>query len=95
MSHDLRAVKKYSDTYLNDPDYPFGVPIEYQKSHGTPENLSTNPDKIYNIYQMKERLENIMASKPNYYDNKYDNTWTMAATMEIFDDGRDYIFNNL
>jgi hypothetical protein len=95
MSHDLRAVKKYSDTYLNDPDYSFGVPIEYQKSHGTPENLSTNPDKIYNIYQMKERLENIMASKPNYYDNKYDNTWTMAATMEIFDDGRDYIFNNL
>ncbi len=44
---------------------------------------------------MKEILENIMTSKPQHYNNKYDNGLTMVATMEIFDDGRDYIFNQL
>jgi hypothetical protein len=93
MSHDLRAVSKYAKYYVNNNDFSFlGLLPEYLEPQGTPENLNTTKDKIYNVYQMCEILEDIMNNNPNYYDNKYDSTWTMAATMEIFDDGRDYIF---
>lgn len=48
---------------------------------------------------MRNALEKIMGSSTNrlgfnkqHQIKKYDSTWTQAAIMEIFDDGRDYIY---
>lgn len=94
-SHDLRVASLYND-------FMFKVikvaKIEYEELYGTPENMSelTNVGKIFvvrNINAARKcfgRIVNSMESAPEY--DKY-NGWTKAATLDVYDDGRDYEFN--
>jgi hypothetical protein len=48
---------------------------------------------ITNIFNLRDALESIMEGFNSFKNNKkYDNTWKVAATMNIYEDGRDYEF---
>jgi hypothetical protein len=88
ISIDLRL----SDTYdaIRPPN------LIYDEDYGTEEYETTNPNYITTIFNMKNHLET-MLNGFNQQKNikKYDSTWQVAATMDIFDDGREYTFNVL
>jgi hypothetical protein len=93
ISHDLRAVDPFSSHLTNKKTvYSF----TYQKDTGTPQNIDNkkidNKFVITNIFNLRDALESIMVSF-NLVNNpqKY-NTWKVAATMNIYEDGRDYEF---
>jgi hypothetical protein len=88
MSHDLRLAKLFNINEVN-----------YQKTHGTPENLRPGTEnKINNIFDMRDFLEKIMINMKIPYFNQYNNkykTWKEMAIMEIFDDGQNYTYTVL
>jgi hypothetical protein len=69
----------------------------YQNESGTPQNIDNkkigNKFVITNIFNLRDALESIMVSF-NLVNNpqKYNSTWKVAATMNIYEDGRDYEF---
>lgn len=86
MSHDLRAVHQLS--YIFAPNK-----IVYVDNYGTPENNTGNEAVIKNIYNLKDALESSIDTFNLYKSHKkYDSSWQHAATMDIYDDGRDYDF---
>jgi hypothetical protein len=96
VSHDLRAVQPYSDTLTDQPTVHSFV---YAHKYGTPQskgyiNMSTAKKfVITNIFNLRDALESIMEGFNSFKNNKkYDNTWKVAATMNIYEDGRDYEF---
>jgi hypothetical protein len=107
MSHDLRFARIVSTSlqlYLNgNKTMPQNdrtmlqrlvLPIQYGTQYGTQELDSEADDIIRNIYDMVEQLK-LKLHSPNISNSlniKYDNTWTHAATMDIYEDGRDYEF---
>jgi hypothetical protein len=89
MSHDLRFANLIaSQLQLN--------PLVYQTSYGTPEDLTGNKSIIKSIFDLVNCLEEIV---PNYNKlkqfKKYDASWKVVATMDIYHDGREYEFNIL
>ena len=96
ISHDLRAVEPYSDTLTDQPTVHSFV---YAHKYGTPQskgyiNMSRAKQfVITNIFNLRDALESIMEGFNSFKNNKkYDNTWKVAATMNIYEDGRDYEF---
>jgi hypothetical protein len=68
----------------------------YRNNFGTPEYMTSNPNNITTIFDMKNHLETMLNGFNQQKNNKkYDSTWQVAATMDIFDDGHDYTFNVL
>lgn len=92
-SHDLRL--------LSEPDMVdflyrhFKLFIQYNEDYGTPEDMSNIPDTLTNIFSIKVFLESFIPGfNNNKNDKKYGN-WTVAATMDIYDDGREYEFKEV
>lgn len=90
MSADLRLlyiVKKFTGI-----DFPN---IKYLTHYGTFEDLTGNKSNVKSIFDAKERLELIMNQfNPAKNDIKY-GSWKVAATMDVYDDGRPYVFTVL
>jgi len=95
VSHDLRAVEPYAGLILT--VQPTIKSFIYLNRYGTPQNTVDNMVDgkfvITNIFNMRDALESIMEHFNGLKNNKkYDSTWKVAATMDIYEDGRDYEF---
>ena len=93
QSHDLRFMKLVFGNIFDS----WGIPINYARSFGTPEILASGlPRQINNIHDAKKLIErhrhNSIAEMTQY---KYNATWSKAAIMHIYEDGRDYEFITL
>jgi hypothetical protein len=71
-----------------------GYKVTFLTTYGTPENLTRGiPNrKINNIHDAKYVFEHLDPAWKIKIDKKYDSTWTKAAVMNIYQDGRDYEF---
>lgn len=99
VSHDLRfVVNAFGTNWLNNYD------IIYLHQYGTPsiEDVTaqvspiTGKRLIKNIFEMTMVFRDII-NNGKMWRRKYesDSSWTVAATMDIYSDGRDYEFNIL
>lgn len=95
MSHDLRLAHIVLNGFVKDPTQALPK-VVYQTAYGTPENNTEDPSKIYNIRQMFFALaRNLPAYNTQHASTKYDATWQVVATMDVYSNGRDYEFNVL
>jgi hypothetical protein len=86
VSHDLRAANNYKflfDKLLNS--------FTYTTNFGTPEDMKGDKRNIGNIFNFRDMLEGYIPGL-NTDNNKKYGSWKVAATMDIYDDGRDYDF---
>jgi hypothetical protein len=70
--------------------------IHYKTDDGTSEDKTGDETNIRSIFNLLDALEskiNIFNGVKN--DKKYDANWTVAAEMDVYDDGREYTFNVL
>ena len=93
QSHDLRFM---SDRTIKDYiKHVTGCDIRYKTNYGTPELLTSglSSHQINNIRDAKTAIEKLISSEFKAKINKkYDSTWRQVATMNIYQDGRDYEF---
>ena len=87
ISHDLRFAKYYEE--LLKKLYTISH-ITYLGDYGTPEDKrhlkSDGKTVVSNIYDMYNALDKVLPRFNELYNHKkYDNTWTVVATMEIYD----------
>lgn len=90
MSHDLKLAN-YMRGFAN-----LESKLIYEHEYGTPQRRRCSPNKICNIFQLKDYLERNLPEYNSFKQHKkYDHTWQVVATMDIYDDGRDYEYNIL
>jgi len=90
MSHDLRFAM-----ILNDKS-PMLDSLLYENTYGTPENTTGDKSNITSIFDLVNYLEDFMPKFNKFKQpKKYDTSWKVVATMDIYHDGRDYEFNVL
>jgi hypothetical protein len=87
LSHDLRALK-----YVKSWIPPF-IKLTYLTRFGTPENNTGKLNDIKNIFNAADTFEDFLDGfNQQKSHKKYDSSWHQAATMDIYEDGRDYEF---
>jgi len=98
QSHDLRFMADNS-TIKNYIKQVTDCNIIYEDGFGTPELLTSGLtiNQIHNIHDAKAAIEKLLQPdfKPGFkqkINKKYDSTWRQVATMNIYQDGRDYEF---
>jgi hypothetical protein len=92
VSHDLKFAFWIQN---NTPNFNLIEKIHYKKDAGTPEDKTGDEKNIRSIFNLLDALE----SEINYFNeienhNKYAE-WTVAATMDVYDDEREYTFDVL
>jgi hypothetical protein len=92
LSHDLRFANYIKGLFLNDP---YIQTFTYQTKYGTPEDMTGDEWNIKNIFDLRGALEEIMSVFNPLKNAKKYASWKVAATMDIYDDGRDYEFTIL
>lgn len=93
MSHDLRLFSQFTDQYGKSNIYE--KDFYYGDTYGTPQDLTGNYLNIRSVHDLRSALEK--TAIPNYKKGiiqKYA-TWTKAAEMDVYDDGRDYEFKTM
>jgi hypothetical protein len=91
-SHDLRLANAYKSEFVANN---LGS-IKYNKNYGTPEYNGINSKTINNVFGILESLQRFIPIFNSVKQNKkYDSTWKAAATLDVYNDGRDYEFNIL
>ena len=101
-SHDLRLhhhAYRFSADFLNSILPSKSIPkmsVTYDTEHATlPATGNGSIGDIKSVVDMHDYLrEHVMHHPTTKEDNdkKYNSSWTEAATMDIYDDGRDYVF---
>jgi hypothetical protein len=72
---------------------PNFVKLTYLTRFGTPENNTGNLNDIKNIFNAVDTFEDFLDGfNQQKSHKKYDSSWQQAATMDIYEDGRDYEF---
>lgn len=102
-SHDLRFVKEtFKSDFLTSMLPSKALPsinIHYRHSHSTPHAIGNGSiGEIRSVMDMHEYLRQHVMDHPITKERnakKYDSSWTEAATMDVYDDGRDYVFTLL
>lgn len=90
MSHDLRLMTYELKDILIRTNLIDS--FTYQEKYGTPEDMGDRKN-IKSIFDIRDFLEWIMPQfNPLKQAKKYDATWKVIATMDIYDDDRDYEF---
>jgi hypothetical protein len=96
MSYDLNfayTLKPYLDKLNIYNDFI------YNNTFGSAETINYSYKKnkiVYSIYDLLVSVESYMKYNSDInLVQKYDNSWSCVATMDIYDDGRDYTFNIL
>ena len=84
MSHDLRAVSIYK-LYFN-------CSFNYAEDFGTPEDMTGDNKHVTNIFNFRDWLETQIPAFNTDKNYKKYGSWKVAATMDIYDNGRDYDF---
>jgi hypothetical protein len=91
-SHDLRFINIYKSLYEQMLQFD---DLIYDSPYGTPEMQSNprEPNTIYNIHDFL-RILKLHINNWNSYkmQKKYDHSWKQVATIDIYNDGRDYTF---
>ena len=91
MSHDLRFAN-----IIKSQMNQIGYNLTYREPYGTPENMTGNKTNVKSIFDFLELLEEKVPVFNNLKQTKkYDASWKVVATMDIYSDGRDYDFNIL
>jgi hypothetical protein len=93
VSHDLKFANYIQN---NTRDFNLIEKIHYKTGDGTSEDTNGDETNIRSIFNLLDALEskiNIFNGVKN--DKKYDANWTVAAEMDVYDDGREYTFNVL
>lgn len=89
-SHDLRLAHLIFNVVLRDPSMP---KVVYKGNYGTPESHAEEPGKAFNIRQLWMALaRNSRAFNQRYTSHKYDASWKVVATMDVYSNGQDYTF---
>ena len=99
-SHDLRFVKEtFSGNLWNSilpPNMIHKISVTYEHKVATPHAIGNGSiGDIKSVVDMHQYLAEHVMDHPitkERNDKKYDSSWTEAATMDIYDDGRDYVF---
>lgn len=99
-SHDLRFVKEtFTKNLLNAilPQEPVPkISVTYEHEFATRPAIGNGSiGDIKSVVDMHQYLVEHVMDHPiikQRNDTKYDSSWTEAATMDIYDDGRDYVF---
>jgi hypothetical protein len=94
MSHDLRFANSLNDILpvFTNPKTKISS-IIYDDEFGTRELLTYKKGEIHNVADMISVLKSNPTVMANVLNNvKYDSTWETVATMDVYDDGRDYEF---
>jgi hypothetical protein len=90
MSHDLRFAN------IIKTQFSILTSLVYKNDYGTPEDMTGDKANIKSIFDLVNYLEDML---PKFnaikQDKKYDTSWKVVATMDIYHDGRDYEFNVL
>jgi hypothetical protein len=95
VSHDLRFANYIQTEILESTEIPLIEKVYYEEEFGTPENTNGDETNIKNIFNLLDALEsginnfNIKKNHKKYAD------WTVAATMDVYDNGREYTFDVL
>jgi len=92
LSHDLRFASYIKDSLLTNPHMKS---FTYNAKYGTPEDMTGDKHNIKSIFDLRDYLEYIIPSFNSAKNEKKYASWKVAATMDIYDDGRDYEFNVL
>jgi hypothetical protein len=92
VSHDL----KFANYIQNKTrDFDLIEKIHYITHDGTSEDKSGDENNIRSIFNLLDALESkIDIFNDDKNEKKYAN-WTVAATMDVYDDGREYTFDLL
>jgi hypothetical protein len=89
VSHDLRFANSVKEILLKNTQIQT---FEYKTNFGTPEDMTGDKDNVKSIFDLRDALEELITDfNPLKNEKKYAN-WKVAATMDIYDDGRDYEF---
>jgi len=91
MSHDLRAAFDFK-ALLKSKNYIES--FKYDEKFGTPEDMGGDARNIRNIFNLRDALENIININKQISEAKYSG-WNVVASMDIYDDFRDYEFKYL
>ena len=106
MSHDMRlamgcreAISILTDDIIYNQSHLENNNVVY---YGTPELMDDHvaPGKIKNIFDLKERLENILGHNDDlnfnatHNDKKYA-TWVQAGIIDVYDDGQNYAYTKV
>ena len=95
VSHDLRFANYIQTEILNFTSIPLIEKAYYEEEFGTPEDTFGDKTNIRNIFNLLDALEsginnfNVKKNHKKYAD------WTVVATMDVYDDGREYTFDVL
>ena len=89
MSHDLRAAIDLKYELLEDN---IVETIKYIYKYGTPEDMTGNTVNVTNIFNLRDALEDIIPKFVEKLEKKYGD-WKVVATMDIYDDGNDFVFS--
>ena len=92
VSHDLKFANYIQN---NTSNFNLIEKIHYQKDAGTPEDKTGDEKNIRSIFNLLDALESIIDSFNNANNHKKYAAWTVAAEMDVYDDGREYTFNVL
>lgn len=89
VSHDLRFANSTKNTLMS------GIPeintFKYDTTYGTPEEMG-DAQNIKSIFDLRDILETNLNSFNSQTNNKKYGSWKVAATMDIYDDDREYDF---
>jgi hypothetical protein len=69
--------------------------IYYKTASGTPEDTFGDEKNIRSIFNLLDAMESKLNDFNSEKNNKKYENWTVAAKMDIYDDGREYTFNVL
>jgi hypothetical protein len=92
VSHDLKFAN-----YIQNSMNAFNLikKIYYKSDDGTPEDKTGDKNNIRSIFNLLDALESrIYVFNDDKNEKKYAK-WTVAATMDVYDDGREYTFDLL
>lgn len=94
MSHDIKSLAQINRLYNLLKNSFNSTTIKYldKTMYGTPEDNTGDIKNLTNIYNVKMWLEQFITSFNSHKQHKKYAGWTHVATMDVFDDGRDYLF---
>jgi hypothetical protein len=95
VSHDLRFANYIQTEILVSTEIPLIEEVYYEEEFGTPEDTFGDETNIRSIFNLLEALESGINNFNNKKNHKKYAEWTVAAEMDVYDDGREYTFDVL
>jgi hypothetical protein len=91
----LRFANYIQTEILVSTEIPLIEEVYYEEEFGTPEDTFGDETNIRSIFNLLEALESGINNFNNKKNHKKYAEWTVAAEMDVYDDGREYTFDVL